>query len=208
VQAYILQQRPDFVVLEEVNAKWIDSLARVGELLPYSRVEPRDDNFGIALFSKFPLVNSETITTGAGIPTLIASIQLPNAEFRLIATHPLPPIGRVYSHQRNQQLSRLADYCQLSTPVILMGDLNTTPWNTHFQRLVKKSGLLDSSVGRGLQPSWPSQNALTRIPIDHFLHSDQVKVHRRSIGPYVGSDHFPLVVEFEIAVRSTDCAEP
>jgi len=34
------------------------------------------------------------------------------------------------------------------------------------------------------------------IPIDHCLHSREVRIVRKQIGPDVGSDHYPVVVDF------------
>ncbi len=67
------------------------------------------------------------------------------------------------------------------------GDLNAAPWNRHFRRLVKRSGLIDSSKGRGIQPTWPSNNLLLLIPLDHFLHSPEIAVLDKKVGANVGS---------------------
>ena len=82
--------------------------------------------------------------------------------------------------------------------MVLLGDLNCTVWSPYFGRLVRDSGLKDSSRGWGVQPSWPAGNWLLRIPIDHCLHSPEVRVVRRGIGPDVGSDHFPVIVEMQL----------
>ena len=52
--------------------------------------------------------------------------------------------------------------------------------------------------GYGFQPSWPANNRLLRIPIDHVLHSPEIVIHDRVIGSTVGSDHFPVLVDFTI----------
>ena len=36
------------------------------------------------------------------------------------------------------------------------------------------------------------------IPIDHCLHSPGIQIVRKEIGPAVGSDHYPVVVEFAL----------
>lgn len=59
----------------------------------------------------------------------------------------------------------------------------------------------DSSEGRGLQWSWPAGFRPLAIPIDHCLTSSGLRIDSRGMGPYIGSDHFPLVVDLEIDFR-------
>lgn len=195
---YILEVNPDILVLEEINSRWVEALKTIESSYPYSLSQPREDNFGIGLFSKWPLANEQVTYIGkAGVPSITATVRVNrNNDINIIATHPLPPVGTTYSQLRNEQLQLIPEYVSSDTPVILFGDLNTTPWNYFFKRLVKQSGLIDSSRGKGIQPTWPSTNPLFWIPIDHCLHSPSIHVLSRKIGPNVSSDHFPLVVDF------------
>jgi endonuclease/exonuclease/phosphatase (EEP) superfamily protein YafD len=190
---------PDILVLEEISSRWVADLAEVGSAFHHSVVRPREDNFGIALFSKYPLAEGEVVYIGeAEVPSIVATVETDRGKLRIIATHPLPPGGAEYSRLRNDQLERLPDHIDSSRPVLLCGDLNATPWNYHFKRLLKRSGLIDSSLGRGFQPTWPSHNRLLLIPIDHVLHSPSVAVINKEIGSSVGSDHYPVIVDFTI----------
>lgn len=81
---------------------------------------------------------------------------------------------------------------------MVLGDLNVTPWSHVFRDLLKRTGLIDSAQGWGIQPTWPSGAVLLRIPIDHCLHSPDVAIVNREIGENVGSDHFPVIVDFFI----------
>ena len=196
VREAIAAVNPDVVALEEVNGRWMEDLAPLRKKYPHVLAEPREDNFGIALFSKLPLEHPRVAEIGtAGVPTLIASVRAGNAPLAIVATHPLPPYGPEYSALRDEQLERLAEAVDASRPVVLLGDLNTTPWNYHFRGLLERSGLRDSARGHGPQLTWPSFFLPMRIPIDHVLHSPSVTVLRRSIGPGVGSDHLPVVAD-------------
>ena len=77
-------------------------------------------------------------------------------------------------------------------PVIVAGDLNTTPWSHGFQRLIRPRGLRDSAVGHGVQTTWNARRWVPRIPIDHVVVSPEVRVVARRVGPDVGSDHLPI----------------
>ena len=68
--------------------------------------------------------------------------------------------------------------------VVMAGDLNVTPWSPHFQSALERGGLVDSRLGFGLQPTWPSFLPGMRIPIDHVLSTPDVTIHRVERGPF------------------------
>jgi endonuclease/exonuclease/phosphatase (EEP) superfamily protein YafD len=203
VRNAVQEADPDILVLAEISTRWVRDMSWLGASHPHASIEPRDDNFGIGLFSKLPLAEDAIVYIGdANVPSIIATIETGHGAIRIVATHPLPPGGAKYSRMRNDQLDKLPDHLRSSLPVILLGDLNVTPWNYHFQRLRKRAGLLDSSRGFGFQPTWPSHNRLLSIPLDHCLHSPDIRIVHREVGQHVGSDHYPLIVDF--VVDSTD----
>ena len=162
-------------------------------------IDPRDDNFGIGLFGKLPFAEEQIPSIGAaGVPSILGTVDVGSAMLRVIATHPLPPIGGAYWRWRNGQLEELPEFVDPSRPTILVGDLNATPWSYHFRRLVRRSGLIDSSRGWGIQPTWPTGAPWLWVPLDHLLHSRHISVARRRVGPNVGSDHYPLIVDFVV----------
>ncbi len=199
VKQVIQESEPDIVVLEEISEEWVEDLQWLIESHPHSVIRPRRDNFGIALFSKLPIEESEIVYIGGiGVPSIVATLDTGGSKLCVIATHPVPAINADYSKRRNDQLDSIPDYVPSDSPVLLLGDLNTTPWNYYFKRLLKRSGLMDSSKGRGIQTSWPNNNRLLSIPLDHCLHSPDILVTQKQIGSDVGSDHYPVVVDFSI----------
>lgn len=200
VRIVVSSSNPDILVLEEISSRWMSGLTWLTNAYPHSLAEPREDNFGIGLFSKLPLAEAEVVYIGAAeVPSILATVSTVRTNLRVIATHPLPPGGRDYSRWRNEQLEGLADYVPSQRPVLLLGDLNLTPWNHHFHRLLARTGLRDSTRGFGIQPTWPSFSPLLRIPIDHCLHSADIIVVDRNVGEGVSSDHYPVIVDFVIA---------
>jgi len=205
VQQAIEELAPDIVVLEEVNQQWLSALSVPLRAYPYSKTMPREDNFGIALFSKYPFVRSEVRQVGeADIPSVVAELESPDGRLTIIAAHPLPPSGAEYSRLRNDQLAQLPGIVkQADSPVLLLGDLNATPWCSHFKRLLNQSGLRDGAQGRGVLATWPTSLSILRIPIDHCLHTAGIHVTRITTGPKVGSDHYPLIVDFVLTSPSS-----
>ena len=191
---------PDLLVLEEATLKWAQELSVLNATYPYRVEQPQSDCFGIVLLSKYPLSHTNVVEIGsAGVPSIVADVHLPDGTVSLMGTHPLPPFNGEFSNHRNNQLAALPELIrEQKHPVILIGDLNVSPWSAHFARLLKESGLKNSMKGFGFQPSWPSSSRFLRIPIDHLLHSPEILIHRRAVGGDIGSDHFPLMVDFTI----------
>lgn len=202
------QLDPDFIALEELSRHWVQQLSVLETKYPHSLVLPREDNFGIGLYSKHELLEGQITEFGsAEIPSAVAGISLAGTTVRVIATHPLPPMSASNFQLRNEQLAQLAAAIDADTPTMVLGDFNTTPWNHFFRKLLQESGLRDSSRGFGLQPTWPTFSRLLRIPIDHCLHSERIVILRREIGKDVGSDHFPVIVEFALTGDKNASAE-
>jgi endonuclease/exonuclease/phosphatase (EEP) superfamily protein YafD len=196
----------DIILLMEVNNRWMTALSPLQTDYPYRLAEVRDDNFGIAMFSRIPLTNETVVEIGsAEVPSIIADIRVNEQTLHLVGTHPLPPGSSAYARLRNEQLVALADHVRSqSAPVILMGDLNVTPWSPYFADLLRDSGLKDSSRGHGLFGSWPAGLPGLRIPLDHCLVSPAVHVAGKRLGPDVGSDHLPVLIDLLVASNGGD----
>ncbi|HRD65635.1 MAG TPA: endonuclease/exonuclease/phosphatase family protein [Candidatus Competibacter sp.] len=197
----ILAHQPDFVVLLETTPWLLDRLTDLTDRYPYRTVAPREDNFGIAFFSRRPFSRADIAQFGAaGLPSIIAEFAIDRHRLIVLGTHPLPPVGAGPARERNDQLAQLAAFArQTPLPLLLLGDLNTSPWSPYFEKLLADSGLRDSGGGRGILPSWPVGWPPLWIPIDHALFSEGIRIRRVVVGPDLGSDHYPVIVDFQVA---------
>jgi endonuclease/exonuclease/phosphatase family metal-dependent hydrolase len=119
--------------------------------------------------------------------------------FTLIAAHLALPIGPKGSSARNRQLTILARQLRgLAQPVMVVGDFNLTPYSPFSADFVTHSGLRDCSRGRPLEPTWPAWFAPLWIQIDRCFVSRDIDVARHAAGPALGSDHYPLVIDFRL----------
>ena len=195
----------DLMVLVEVNQDWMSSLRPLFQQYPYNTSKPNGTG-GIALLSRIPFDDATIeIIGGVGLPSVIARFTIDGQKLTLIGTHPRPPTSRARAKSRNHQLAELAEFVSArQEPTILLGDLNVTPWSPFFRDFLRSTGLRDSREGFGLQPSWPTRFPPVWIPIDHALVSSNVVVHDRRVGPYIGSDHYPVVIDFSITARSKE----
>jgi len=203
VARWIESSEADLVLAVEIDARWQKRLLASSSYdIAFSH--PRSDNFGIALLSRR---GSAATVTSAGlaalfesvidVPVIDARVQLGACEVRLLGLHTLPPTGPRYAAARDGQLALAASWARGGASVVV-GDLNTTRWSHPFRSLLRDGALLDSARGFGLHPTWPAfpgPIAAFRVPIDQCLHSDSLVTVRREVGSFVGSDHFPLLVD-------------
>ena len=196
VGAMIDETLPDVIVLAEVNSFWLTALQTSLARYPYRLSAPRHDPFGIALLSRRPLLQTDILRLGpAGFPTLVASIEWSAQPLTIVGTHPPPPFNRKMSAQRDAQLTALGRVLKAENKVLIVGDLNATPWSNAYRSLISSTGLQNCAQGMGVHPTWPTYFWPFGIPIDHCLVSPGVPVSRFWVGPDVGSDHFPIFVE-------------
>ena len=197
---YIKSVNPDFLLLLEVNERWMSNLQELRNTYTYSKGHIHPE-YGIMIMSHIPIDWSSILFLGQEqIPTVMAQFTIQNEKHvTLIGAHPRSPMSSSHAQSRNEQLDRLATVVsRQSNPVVLLGDLNVTPWSPVFHDFLAQSGLHDSTEGMGFQPTWPTMFPLAWIPIDHCLISSEVLIGNRQIGPNIGSDHYPLIVDFSI----------
>ena len=193
-------ESPDLIALMEVNQAWTESLSVLKPAYPYQKEVPREDNFGIAVYSRFPLSELEVKDFGGSfLPSIEGKVIVNEKPITVVATHPLPPISPMYYQRRNDQINAVATYMAgIDGPKILMGDFNVTMWSKDYQPLVSGTGLRNASQGFGIAMSWPIQIPLLMIPIDHCFVSDDIQVAEMKTAGSIGADHLPLVVTLEI----------
>lgn len=195
VKNYLTQQDADIVFLMEVNEEWIRQLSTLKTLYPHQIIHPREDNFGLAVFSRHPFIQEEVLYfTDFDLPAAAFEVAMNKTTYHIVGAHPLPPANGFNFHARNAELIDLAKRISSTSPAIFMGDFNLTPFSPYFRRILSISGLRDSSLGLGLRPTWKSSNPMFAIPIDHILISQDLAVTSREIGPSLGSDHNPVVL--------------
>lgn len=200
VENYIKQKNPDLIVLQEFNTLWQMMLEPKLNDYQFRLTIPRGDNFGIAVYSKLKVTELEELKIGeAGVPSIQGEIELGSTRAKFIATHPLPPVDTWYFDHRNTQLAELAELVsEQETEVIVIGDLNTSSYSTHFKSLVSNTELIDTRRGFGQLTTWPTWFNLARTTLDHCLVTKGISIKSREVGEHIGSDHLPIYVELGV----------
>ncbi len=207
---YIREINPEFLVLLEITDLWMLKLEEIQDHFPYYQRHVHQ-KYGIILMSQIPIEESSILFLGdEDIPTVIAKFApAKNERLTLIGAHPRSPVSSAHAKSRNKQLRSTAQLIsEQSDPVVLLGDLNVTPWSPVFHDFLTYSGLHDSLKGIEFQPTWPTMFPFAWIPIDHCLISSEIMIHSRQVGPNVGSDHYPLVVDFSVRSENSELLMP
>ncbi|MDO5692644.1 MAG: endonuclease/exonuclease/phosphatase family protein [Pseudomonadota bacterium] len=178
--------RPDVLALLEVTPAMAPLVDALATRFPQALSRPRDDPFGLAVFSRHPWQDARVETPEGGTPAFWARLQAPGGDIGLHVIHPMPPVSAADRATRDALFARLAAVPQDGLPRVLMGDFNATPWSAGLRRL----GEGGWARANGLRPTF----ALGRsLPIDHIL---ATPAHWRrgdtGLGPWLGSDHRPV----------------
>ena len=194
--AWLGRSDADIIALQEITPQWALALEPLARTYPYRKVIPRDDPYGIALLSRWPIDDAQPVAFSAdGVPSLVANVDVHGRQLQVITLHtrwPVLPRLQVSSDRVLQQAAALALTQPEST--ILLGDLNLTPYAPAFARLVSESGLRDAFAGEAWRPTWQAGFWPLALSIDHVLVPRGSCVTEHEIGPYLGSDHRPLQV--------------
>ncbi|MEO0796553.1 MAG: endonuclease/exonuclease/phosphatase family protein [Verrucomicrobiota bacterium] len=198
-ERWIREQEPDFVALIEITDEWRPTLDGLKDILPYQRTQLWGDRYGTTVLSKYPPTDSRQKHGFAGIGSLPYKVSTPDGPLMLLLVHALSPINERSWNYRDDALKAIARFSSesaIEAPVLVMGDFNTTPWSVFYDDFVLQSRLDPVVTSVFPRRTWPTQNPILWIPIDHFFLSDQLKPVDQYIGPDLGSDHYPIGLDF------------
>ncbi|NDV87506.1 hypothetical protein GTW51_12430 [Aurantimonas aggregata] len=202
---------PDIALFMEVDQAWTDALAPIGEGRPHQVVQPLDNAYGMALYSRLELADVQVQDLIMDeVPSIIATVTLRDGRsFRLYCVHPEPPVPHIDSAGRDGELMQVAHLVDKDEmPAVVCGDLNDVAWS-HTTRLFQRlSGLLDPRIGRGFYSSFDARFWFLRWPLDHLFHDARFRLVSMRRLPYTGSDHFPMYFSLALTQSTGDSAPP
>lgn len=202
------RERPDVLMALEADQQWVDALAELGDIYPHQALRPYDTGYGMAVYSRLPLEDSEFREHVVdNVPSLRARITLSDGlAFRLYVVHPEPPVPSQDTEGRDAELSAIAIEARDDPlPTIVSGDLNDVAWSITTRRFQNVSGLLDPRVGRGFFNTFSADVPFLRWPLDHLFHDPQFRLLDMRRMPHIGSDHFPMY--FSLLLTPVEAAE-
>ncbi|MEV4458283.1 endonuclease/exonuclease/phosphatase family protein [Microbispora sp. NPDC049633] len=212
VAAWAATRRPDVVLLSEVDRGWLlngghDDLARIarGLGMRYYFAPAADRLWGDALLTNLPVAEIGSTRLGRhGYPTGAQAqsivLEVGDNEVGIVNTHLQEPRGQapeVASIARRLAANTLPPGVGVADPrpVIVAGDLNTTPSDPRM-RVLEAAGLSDPLRAFGDPPTSPAEAPVRRI--DHVLISAGITAVAADAPRVPFSDHLPVVVRLRL----------
>lgn len=175
------------IFVTEASHDWETLLAG----LPPGCARYEDSPFGLALFSRVPLKSCQVLgLAGAamGYPYIRAEL----ADGRVIyGVHLPPPLGATLARARDESLRQLAErIASEHSPVLLLGDFNSSPFSPQLRRFIDAAGLRRTSAN-GRPTWWPGL-----LSLDHALLRGDAPARAVEAYPWRGSDHRPIWIDW------------
>ncbi|MDO9179343.1 MAG: endonuclease/exonuclease/phosphatase family protein [Agitococcus sp.] len=189
---WLASSQPDVVSVLEVSRGWEQALNKQTRY-PFKHIIAGDDNFGIALLSRYPFVVVPPDTRKGPVePTSISVVvSAPSAApFQVTAVHPPPPLTPTLASLHASQLAYLGGKtARYQGAAFLLGDFNATPWSS-ASWMLSQLGLTRMS---GTHPTWPAKwLPVELLPLDVIVSNRHAKLISVKVGTAIGSDHRPI----------------
>ena len=166
----------DVIVFQEYTPDWDDYLrSDLAATYPHRAVMTRIDPFGMAWYSKYPIMLADTFSA-ADVPNLLVNIQLrPDLLVNMISVHTrVPSDANAYRHIR-QHFHEVSEHIySLDRPVVVAGDLNLPSWTNEVMEF-KLQGKLSDSRRDIIPASTQGSVSLLKVPVDHIFFSGDLE---------------------------------
>lgn len=227
---FLERESPDIIVFQEVlwwlqERRWNRLELPVGSQgengFPEYLAVGADEN--LVVYSKLPIVQTRSkivrgdLHEGASVihqadrELFEATLDTGHQPLNLISVHPDSPRNEIrwqnkrrYFAEADRTIRGLQN--ENAGPLLVIGDWNSAPWSTRFQKTLSENGLRTAYPG-----GWPRTTRfffdyrlywILGSPVDQFAVSDDIRVLSVSTGPDIGSDHLPLIVEIELPAKT------
>lgn len=200
---FLRRENADVVVVSEVTVPWRKALRQLSDTYPYRFFGPLYDPpeyppHGLGLLSKRAWeetgveksdISSRAFAVWARFPAASPSLTV-------AGVHLNNPILKPIRYQKAEAEALVSVVRRFDGPVVLAGDFNMTPFSARYGTLLEKTGLWRAKGG--LNTTWPALMAPLGLSLDHVLIGKGIRNATMRTGPWLGSDHLPVVGTFDL----------
>lgn len=186
-------ERADIVILVEATPSALQDLKPFGwdERFPYSLGDPKDGFTNTAVYSRYPLRQSNLIGN-TSYQQWETTVRIPKVgSIRLMAVHPCNPYCGGDRWSAEHQLLHEAVIDNLDQPLVVAGDFNAVDDHGPMQAL-RHLGLKSATdvAGAGWLPTYPADEPFPPLlPIDHVMINKELTASSVTSFAIAGTDH-------------------
>ncbi len=195
----IRESDADILSLVETSYFWEEPLSKLDAIYPHKFHCPEWEALGGGMiFSKLPFTEKPPYCHDYGALAM-AEIVIDDTKVEIGSVHlrwPWPASGP-------RQITALKPILEsVGKNAIMAGDFNTASWSYSLKRFANyaNASIADSQGGTWLLNPLPVEWAdWIGLPIDNILSKGRIRVNSMRTLSDIGSDHLPVLVDFEIA---------
>ena len=213
----VAEQQPDLIAIQELGNQLATVIPdQLRARYPYQELYPTGSPSGMAVLSRYPFLTTSLpdFDEVQGCNCQVITLEIEGTTVTLINAHPWPPefaftwtghwsdvLGLDTAKQDPIFDAILAQIDQATSPLLVMGDLNTMPFQPNVQRL--QAILTDRfmEAGTGMGYTFPLEGKDYNFPpipfmrIDYIFHDRAWTATQLAVGTIEGSDHRYVVAD-------------
>lgn len=197
---WLLRQNADIVVLVEAAPRQESGLRRLRLRYPYAYGCSRRARCSTVILSRRPAEDHWPLAQGdadnrRALSAVTARFLVGGRSVPITAVH----LERPWPFGvQTQSLAELGNALRsVGQGGIVAGDFNSAPWTFAVRGLADPAGVRSVT---GMTGTWPASAdaAMLRLPLDQIYVGPCMTAESVRRGPYLGSDHFPIVARIRV----------
>jgi len=210
----IKETNPDVLVVQELTPAWAGILSKsLGQNYTYKKIYADKGTHGIGVYSKYKLSNDTLLLNESKKPfAQIVTVSVLNKKIQLINVHTASPAAAV-EHPKNflslfslnytlrekqfKQIEYTIEH-NISDITILIGDLNTTPYEPIYRNLRNTWVDVFNEVGEGSNKTFPNTKSAPFLTLDYIFIKGATTPLSAKILSSGSSDHLALTGKIKI----------
>jgi endonuclease/exonuclease/phosphatase (EEP) superfamily protein YafD len=195
---WLVDTDADLLLVAGATSDTIDAISAAASA--YEMLTGSDPAPGVVAFAK----GDWRITTAfslSGDPVHRITVPSETGVIDVVTSWGVMATSQTTSDALEARFATIADTVTSSAgPIAVIGDLGATKWSVVSRRLLNGTVLRDATTGSGYLPTWPTSELpifgpWIGIPIDVAYLSPDLTPLDVVVGPDIGADHLPLVID-------------